>query len=173
MNSPSIVPEPVPLPDQFIASASEKPKKLEIKKLSQEVPVITHSFASKQMKPGDIWKVYLSASDPNGDMKYIVGVIERGGSHLNVIKLNEKNRHHFSGYIYLNTSGTSAWLNLINLTLTIWIKDSDGHPSQPVLFPLSFQTNVIPEKPPQDLFEEQDLGPIMTQLLQTLDNLGG
>ena len=172
MNFPSIVPETVPLPDQFIASASEKPKNLEIKKLSQEVPVITHSFASKQMEPGDIWKVYLNASYPNGDMKYIVSSIEKGGSHLNFIRLKEKNRHQFSGYIYLTTASTKAWLNLFDLTLTIWIQDSDGHLSQPVLFPLSFQTNVIPEKPPQDLFEQQDLGPIMTELSQILGNSG-
>ncbi|MCX5911855.1 MAG: hypothetical protein NTV04_07985, partial [Deltaproteobacteria bacterium] len=38
----------------------------------KEAPVITETYASKQMSPGDTWKVYLKASDPNGDMESIV-----------------------------------------------------------------------------------------------------
>ena len=105
-------------------------------------------------------------------MKYIFSIIERAGSHLSIISLQEENREHFSGYIYLNTFGMSNSPGLITLTLTIWIKDAAGHLSQPMVFPLELHNNIIPEKPPKGLFEEQELGPIMIQL-QSMTHTGG
>ncbi len=32
-------------------------------------PVITSHFASSDLRPGDTWKIYLKASDSEGDMK--------------------------------------------------------------------------------------------------------
>jgi len=43
------------------------------------IPVITQSFASTSLGAGDTWKVYLNASDPDGDMKYIVCTIDQPG----------------------------------------------------------------------------------------------
>ena len=37
----------------------------------KEGPVIGQSFASKEMRPGDVWKVYLKASDPGEDEIYL------------------------------------------------------------------------------------------------------
>ncbi|MGD0627369.1 MAG: hypothetical protein ABSB32_22040, partial [Thermodesulfobacteriota bacterium] len=45
----------------------------------KEVPVIGQSFASKEMRPGDVWKVYLKASDPGGKMKYIFATVFQPG----------------------------------------------------------------------------------------------
>ncbi len=42
-------------------------------------PVITHSFAAEKLSHGDIWKVYLEANDPDGDMRRIVYSISKGG----------------------------------------------------------------------------------------------
>jgi hypothetical protein len=164
--------EPISLPDPLIATKKEEPPKLKVKKAPQEVPAIINSFASKQIRPGDIWKVYLKASDPNRGMKYILSTIERGGSHLSFIRIKEEDREHFSGYIYLNTFNMNNSLSFLTLTLTIWIKDAAGHLSQSVIFPLKFDNNIIPEEPPQGLFEEQDLGPIMVQL-KSLTDMGG
>ncbi|MDH4221101.1 MAG: hypothetical protein OEW23_20275, partial [Candidatus Aminicenantes bacterium] len=116
--------------------------------------------------------VYLKASHPNGDMKYIFSIIEKAGSHLSIISIKEENREHFSGYIYLNTFGMSNSPSFMTLTLTTWIKDAAGHLSQPMVFPLELHNNIIPEEPPQGLFEEQDLGPIMVQL-PSMPDIGG
>ena len=164
--------ETISLPDPLIATRKEDPQKLEVKKVSQEVPAIINSFASKQIRPGDIWKVYLKASDPNGGMKYIFSTIERAGSHLSIIRIKEENREHFSGYIYLKTFGMNNSPSFLTLTLTIWIKDAAGHLSQPAIFPLELHNNIIPEEPPRGLFEEQDLGPIMVQLQSPTDTGG-
>jgi hypothetical protein len=164
--------EPGSFPDPLIATRKEEPQKLGVKKVSQEVPALIYSFASKQISPGDIWKVYLKASDPNAGMKYILSIIEGAGSHLSIIGIKEENREHFSGYIYLKTFGMNNSLSFLTLTLTIWIKDAAGHLSRPVIFPLELHNNIIPEEPPPGLFEEQDLGPIMVQI-RSLTETGG
>ena len=43
------------------------------------VPVITQSFASTKVWPGETWKVYLNISDPDGEMKYIFATVEQPG----------------------------------------------------------------------------------------------
>jgi uncharacterized protein YceK len=50
------------------------------KTYGKEASVITGSYASKQMKPGDTWKVYLKASDPDGDMESIVATVDMVGT---------------------------------------------------------------------------------------------
>ena len=72
-------------------------------------PVITQSFASKEMRLGEKWKVYLNASDPDGDMKTIISAIDQKGEgtltpSFTTIK-EDQQRRNLSGYIYLNTAG--------------------------------------------------------------------
>ena len=43
-------------------------------------PVIFQSFASKELRAGDVWKVYLKASDPEGKMKYIFATVSQPGA---------------------------------------------------------------------------------------------
>jgi hypothetical protein len=42
-------------------------------------PVIEKSLASNQLPPGDLWKSYIRASEPDGDMEGIVLVVEQTG----------------------------------------------------------------------------------------------
>ncbi|KPK89516.1 MAG: hypothetical protein AMJ94_11895, partial [Deltaproteobacteria bacterium SM23_61] len=49
------------------------------KTFGKAAPVITASFASPELSPGDTWKVYLKASDPDGDMESIVAVVDQTG----------------------------------------------------------------------------------------------
>lgn len=131
------------------------------------IPVITQFFASKQLWPGDTWKVYLIASDPDGNMKNIFCVIERPGVRypVGITRIKEENRKEISGYIYLTTFADSiARLNFVNLTLTVQIQDMAGHFSAPMVFPLSIQSRYTQEPPPPGIFRERDLGPIMIRL---------
>jgi hypothetical protein len=43
-------------------------------------PVITNSFACRQIRPGDTWKIYLLAEDPEGEMKAIVCTVDQPGA---------------------------------------------------------------------------------------------
>ncbi len=153
---------PAAPPAPLIVANKKGPKKLEMTKpIRTDKPVLIRSFAARQIRPGGVWKIYLNASDATRDMKFIFSTIEMGGSHLDIIELNEKNRRFFSGYITLDTYGADASLGLVNLTLNVTLKDSAGHFSEPVAFPLSLQRNAIREEPPQGIFEDQELGMVM------------
>ncbi len=136
---------------------------------------ITQTFASQTMAPGETWKVYLKATDPNAQMKYIFCIIEQPGVGYypeSIIPVHEANRKAFNGYIYLSTfqgrKGGSL-LNFVNLTLNVSIEDTAGHFSQPIKFPLSINATSKQEPPPPGIFDEHnDLGPIMISLRPTM-----
>jgi hypothetical protein len=135
------------------------------------VPVITHAFASKQIWPGETWKVYLNASHPNGEMKKIYALVEQPGVGpypVSTIPIKEANQKELSGYIYLKSSSDWGRLDFVTLTLTIQIQDQAGVLSQPAGFPLSFNARVKQEPPPPGVFKEQEIGPIMVNL-KTID----
>ena len=72
----------------------------------QATAVITQTFASNELIPGYTWKVYLKASDPNGEMRYIVSKVYQpgwGDYPISRTKIQETNRKELNGYIYLNT----------------------------------------------------------------------
>ena len=131
-------------------------------------PVITQSFASGQVRAGDIWRVYLKASDPDGKMKYIFATISQPGVGtypVSITRIKEENAKELSGYIYLNTAParSSEFFNR-SLTLTVNIKGEGGQFSEPAVFPLFFQAKPTQEGPPEGVFKEQKLGPIMVTL---------
>ena len=56
-------------------------------------PVIVQSFAPKELKPGDVWKVYLKASDPEGKMKYIFATVSQpGADHYPIVSYESRGR---------------------------------------------------------------------------------
>ncbi len=135
-------------------------------------PVVTQSFASKTLRQNDTWKVYLKAHDPDGDMKYIVSVINQMGvGEYQAVRtrIGGPYRKDLDGYIYLNTSlrGNALNMNFTSLQLTLQIQDEADHYSAPVNFSLSFDARSDQEPPPPGAFQERDLGPIMIQLRST------
>jgi hypothetical protein len=133
----------------------------------KEVPVITQSFASKEIRPGETWKIYLNVSDPNGGIKNIFAVVDQAGVGpypLSIIRIQGENHKELSGYIYLNTSNPYSPLEFIPLKLIVQVQDRAGHFSAPVVFPLFIQGRATQEAPPQGVFKEQELGPIMVTL---------
>ena len=130
-------------------------------------PMITHSFASKEVRPGDLWKVYLKVSDPNGEVKNIYAtVIEPGiGQYpLSIIRVKNGDRKELSGYIYLNTFSPNFPLNFVTLTLTVEVQDRSGAFSEPAVFQLAMNSRSSQDAPPNGVFKEEALGPISVQL---------
>jgi hypothetical protein len=127
-------------------------------------PVIVQVYAAPEIRPGDTWKVYLSAHDPDGDMRNIHASIRQPGmaSHPGAfLRIAEANRERLAGYVYLNTQGIQG-LNFTTLTLSIELEDRAGYFSPPAVFPLSFNSGARQQPPPPPgLFPEKDLGPIM------------
>ena len=132
-------------------------------------PVILQSFASKELRPGDVWKIYLKASDPEGLMKYIFATVSQPGTNaypISIIRIKGENQKELSGYIYLNTApaAQASFFNLtLTLTLSVSIKGSGGF-SEPAVFPLAFEAKTAKETPPDGVFKEQNLGPISVTL---------
>ena len=52
----------------------------------------------------------------------------------------------------------------VELTLTVQVRDRAGQFSEPVKFPLSINSRYSQEPPPEGVFQETDLGPIMIDL---------
>ncbi len=126
-------------------------------------PIITQSFASKEIRPGDTWKVYLKVSDPNGEMKKIFAMIDQPGVvpyPVSIIPVKKENRKELSGYIYLSTANPVFPMNGVNLTLAVQVQDGSSNFSQPVVFPLSINTTSSQEAPSQGGFKEEELGPV-------------
>jgi hypothetical protein len=132
-------------------------------------PVITASFAAKTLAPGDTWKVYLKASDPDGDMAYILATIDQpgvGDYPATRLKIKEENAKELNGFVFLNTlvPGGSGFLNSVTLTLTVQIRDRTGYTTKPAVFPLTFTIRDTQEPPPPGVFREEELGPVMVNL---------
>jgi len=144
-----------------------EPIEVREKTYGKGVPVISQSFASPKIRAGQTWKVYLTASESDGEMKNIVSVIDQPGVGTYPVSITrirkEEDRRELSGYVYLNTP-VSGGFDFVNLTLHVQIEDRAGHYSKPVSFPLSFSTRDRQEPAPQGLFKEKDLGPILIQL---------
>lgn len=153
------------------ACAGLEPIEVREQTYGKEVPVISQSFASSKISWGQAWKVYLMASDPDGDMKNIVCTIDQPGTGtypVGITRIKEEDRRELSGYVYLSTIG-SGNLDWVTITLHIQIEDMAGHYSKPVSFPLSFDSRYRQEPPPEGVFKEKNLGPIMIQLRKITD----
>ncbi len=135
------------------------------------VPVITEAFASKQVSSGETWRVYINASDVDGDMDQINCSIDQPGVFpaypTAYTKIGQDQQKNLSGYLYLDTSGLYRSMNIY---LTLSIRDKAGHFSAPVMFPLNIiqpsgkQKEIRQEKPPRGTFQDKSLGPIMIVL---------
>jgi len=130
------------------------------------IPVITQSYASPQIAPGKNWKIYLKASDADGDMEEIVSVVYQPGVGeypVSFTRIGEKYRKELSGYVYLFIPLLDG-LDNVGMDLTIQIRDRAGLFSQPVKLPLSIGFLSQEELPPPGVFQENNLGPILVDL---------
>ena len=112
-----------------------------------KTPFITHSFAVEKGKFGYIWKIYIEAEDPDGDMLRIASVADQvgyGRYPTDWIYLRPKYQKHFKGYIQWNTfsSKTSFLREWTQITLKVSIIDKAGNESNVVVFPFTFESGV-------------------------------
>ena len=151
---------------ETLGCAGLEPREMQESKSRKAAPVIRQAFASKQIGPGDTWKVYLIASDPEGEMKNLVCIIDQPGVGeypVSLTRIKQENQKELAGYIYLNTQSPDD-LNFVNITLTVQIQDRNGDFGAPAIFPLSFNSRFRQEPPPPGIFPEIDLGPILIRL---------
>jgi hypothetical protein len=141
-----------------------------------EGPAITESFAAKEIIPGDTWKIYINASDPDAKMKYVFASVQQAGGMaypLSITRIREKDQERMSGFVYVNTVSAGRGMDYATLSLTLQVRDEKGRFSEPREFPLTFKPRIEPENPPAGIFAEKDLGPIMIRLRPVADDGGG
>lgn len=107
-------------------------------------PIITHAFAVEKGYYGYIWKIYLEAEDPDGQMLRIACVVDQVGyGHYPTdwIYLKPQYGKHFKGYIQWNTfsSKTSYLPEWTQITLRVSVFDKAGNESNAVVFPFTFE----------------------------------
>ena len=107
-------------------------------------PIITSAYAVEKGYNGYIWKIYLEAEDPDGDMLRIASVVDElgyGRYPTDWIYLKSGSQKHFKGYIQWNTfSSNSSYLpEWTQITLKVSVLDKAGNESNVVVFPFSFE----------------------------------
>jgi len=91
-------------------------------------PVITDSFASKEISHGDTWKIYVEANDPDGDMRQFVCVFKQvgyGSYSPDYVVIKKRHREKMKGYLRF-FSGAGGGLRVsewTQLSLTVYIRD--------------------------------------------------
>ena len=102
-------------------------------------PVIHFAWAQDKIRQGNDWRIYLSATDPDGDMSKIYCRIDQsGGSRYrpDITRIKKGLERQLDGYLVLHTFSQQDLLWL-SLTLTLIIEDGAGNESRPVTFPLT------------------------------------
>jgi len=107
-------------------------------------PIITHAFAVDKGYYGTIWRIYIEAEDPNGDMLKIASVVDQPGYGrypTDWIYLKPRSQKNFRGYLQWNTfSSKTAYIQeWTEITLTVSVFDRAGNVSNEVVFPFTFE----------------------------------
>jgi hypothetical protein len=107
-------------------------------------PITTHAFAVDKGYYGSIWKIYIEAEDPDGDMLRIASVVDQSGYGrypTDWIYLKPPYQKNFRGYLQWNTfsSKTAYITEWTEITLTVSVFDKAGNVSNAVVFPFTFE----------------------------------
>jgi hypothetical protein len=116
-------------------------------KPDSKAPMITHSFAVEKAYYGYVWKIYIEAEDPDGDMSRIATVVDQTGYGrypADWIMIKSQYRNRLRGYLQWNTfsSRTSYLTEWTRITLRVSVIDKAGNESNEVIFPFTFQTGI-------------------------------
>ena len=140
-------------------------------------PVILATYAPEVIRPGSVWRVYLKATDPDGDLKEIVAVMWQTGYGYyptDITRIKKDDAKEVAGYLYLNTPPEPTLLS-DRFVLTLLVRDRQGNKSEPVEVPLHFDY-VPPEKLPEawQPVADNQLGGILIRIQSSFRyNLGG
>jgi hypothetical protein len=144
-------------------------------KVGTHPPVITHTFAVERGQYGSVWKIYIEAEDPDGDMVRIASVADQVGKGFyppDWIIIKPQFQKKFKGYIQWNTfSGRGGYLReWTNIAMKVSIVDKAGNWSNEVIFPFTFESGVpdpLAYKPPApfDQGEVVKLGNVFIDLI--------
>lgn len=114
-------------------------------------PVINFAWAQDKIRQGNDWRIYISATDPDGDMDRIYCRIDQAGGdnyRPDITRVKKGMEKQLTGYLALRTNSPQDLYGAI-LTLTLIIADRGGNETKPVAFPLVFNSEGV-KPPPED-----------------------
>ena len=126
-------------------------------------PVIEKVWVSPVTPTGTLLKIYIKASDPDGDMKWLyisAGVGKQSVLGAVPIRLKGESAKSLNGYVYWDSSRVTA--GKVSATAEFSVEDTKGLESEAksVTLELKKGKDVKAEKAPSD-FQEKEIGPIM------------
>jgi len=132
---------------EIIETMNEMKKTKNLNGAQTKAPIITRTFAVDRGHYGYIWKIYIEAEDPDGDMDKIAVVVDQmgyGSYPTDWTILKPQYREHFIGYLQWNTFSSKAshlpeWTRI---TLRVSIFDKAKNKSNEVVFPFTFESGV-------------------------------
>ena len=130
-------------------------------------PIILATYAPEVIRPGAVWRVYLKATDADGDMKDIAAVMWQTGVGFystDITRIKKGEAKEVAGYLFLNTPVDPTLLS-DRFTLTLLVRDRQGNKSEPVDVRFHFDY-VPPEKlpPSWQAVAENRLGGILIDI---------
>jgi hypothetical protein len=115
-------------------------------------PRIDDRFAVSSLWQGQIWKIFVSGSDPDGDMDYIWLQVSQLGGNMwdnHLVRLHGANQSSFSGYISFPTQNYTLRRGWETVRVEMRIRDRAGHYSAPVTLEVEIGSptrQAVPEK---------------------------
>jgi hypothetical protein len=119
---------------------------------SEQNPLIVNfSYAPDRISKGEIWKIYLSVSDPEGRMKKVTFTIDEAGAtryRPSFMYLKKGMEKEFAGYFALLTAAARD-LSGIEITLNLSILDDKENVRRSFSFPVEFDGKSRKPLPPE------------------------
>ncbi len=142
-------------------------------------PVITAYFAPDHGRYGDPLRIYLAATDPDGEMLRIaiqVSQLGYGNYPTDWVYLKPQDQKSFTGYLQWNTFGnnTAFMPEWTRIAMKISVLDKSGNESNEIVLPYEFVTERTNAPLPAEFSQGnvEKLGYIDVHLFNPLD-MGG
>jgi len=137
-----------------------------------DTPVINHVFAADKGPYGCVWKIYIEAEDPDGEMDRIsvrVNQVGYGYYPTDWIMIKPQHRKHLVGFLQWNTfSSKASYLpEWTQISVKISIFDKTGNESNEMIIPFTFESGEKDQYPLPAPFNQGDIpriGNIMVDL---------
>ncbi len=138
---------------------------------AQSGPVLEKIWAPAELNAGSILRIYIKASDPDGNLRWVIVSGARGGQKAEPtgavpIRVTKEFRKDMNGYVYWDTKQASV----TNTEGKIWIQLEDwkGNESDTKFVVIRLvPTGAKEERPPAE-FKNVEIGPIMVHTLQPI-----
>ncbi len=94
-------------------------------------PVIEAIAAQNEIRDGAVWKIYVRASDPDGDLDKIYVTFSQSGGEITNSLLPQKKTANLNGYIlvWARLEGTNRQTSTVDAELEIRVEDRAGNMS--------------------------------------------